>query len=156
MGSGVERLGSGKVLSNFDLEAKLKRVKGFAGVFSIDQLKFAPKEGMGLIVNFRAASQPGTHWVAIYFDTDLVYYFDPFGEPPPVLIESFLKRYSKPYCYQNNQLQELQSDRCGMYCFYFIHEMANGVPIYSVLYKLAQHSCDANERFIQNYWGNHR
>lgn len=110
----------------------------------VDELKHAAKtisddfEEFGFIVNLdKRNEQDREHWCAVYVDPDnekVMYYYDPFGEPPNETINNELKRLIKhlklPYylSFQYNQQknQNLNSNRCGIHCMMFLREMFEG------------------------------
>ena len=110
----------------------------------VDELKHAAKtisddyEEFGFIVNLdKRDEQNREHWCAVYVDPDnekVMYYYDPFGEPPTETINNELKRLIKhfnlPYylSFQYNQRknQNLNSNRCGIHCMMFLREMFEG------------------------------
>jgi hypothetical protein len=110
----------------------------------VDELKHAAKtisddyEEFGFIVNLdKRDEQNREHWCAVYVDPDnekVMYYYDPFGEPPNETINNELKRLIKhfnlPYYlsfqYNQRKTQNLNSNRCGIHCMMFLREMFEG------------------------------
>jgi hypothetical protein len=152
---GLGSVGKGKALSNIDLENKLKGKKGFAGVFSVDTLPPLPKTGMSLIVNLEPSTMEGSHWVAVYITEKHVVFFDPFGLSGPHLLNVWMRKMKKPIIYNNSQLQDINSQRCGEYCFYFVNEMIRGTPLMDVLNALSQKPSISNEKKIEKYYRSH-
>lgn len=66
----------------------------FDGVFAEDRLPSCIRRPSSYVVNFDKANQPGSHWVAIYFDgCGNCEYFDSYGiEPKKNNIRDFIKR----------------------------------------------------------------
>jgi hypothetical protein len=113
----------------------------------VDELKHAAKtiaddyEEFGFIVNLdKRDEQNREHWCAVYVDPDnekVMYYYDPFGEPPNETINNELKRLIKhfnlPYYlsfqYNHRKTQNLNSNRCGIHCMMFLREMFEGRTI---------------------------
>jgi len=60
----------------------------FDDVYSSDTLPPRPHEQ--LVCNLDPAHCPGTHWVAIYVDSDYGEYFDSIGSTPPDSIRKYL------------------------------------------------------------------
>jgi hypothetical protein len=127
----------------------------------VDELKHAAKtisddfEEFGFIVNLdKRNEQDREHWCAVYVDPDnekVMYYYDPFGEPPNETINNELKRLIKhlklPYylSFQYNQQknQNLNSNRCGIHCMMFLREMFEG--------QTTEQATDHNEKEAQEF-----
>ena len=89
------------------------------GVFSKDRLPVERAPG-GYIINLQSeADGDGTHWTyAQIFQTKkgkTALYFDSFGAPCPLEVNKFLMPF-KPIAYNNRQIQDLNSQHCGLYC----------------------------------------
>lgn len=101
---------------------KLTR-KYFQGVFPSDQL---PKKRISqrpaiFIVNSDPSYRSGQHWLAIFLD-DLnnAEYFDSYGtQPLNIAIKNFLKRNSKNFKINYQQVQGYFSTTCGHYCMLY-------------------------------------
>jgi hypothetical protein len=101
-------------LSNIDIDKVMKQYQKkypsfiYPGTFPVDcptaircpltgiNVKKLISEGktkMGVIFNLDRHDQPGSHWVATYFDFKRckIFYFDPVGVPPPQMIREFLE-----------------------------------------------------------------
>lgn len=95
------------------------------GVFASNRLpRTIPKrKKVALIVNTDPAHKPGQHWCAFFLTPTCVYFFDSYGNSPP--IKSFhrlmhSRRYKKVFS------RKIQGNGrvCGHYCMYFILAMA--------------------------------
>ena len=68
----------------YEIKEKMKKEKGFRGVFMSDNLPKKMKRFENSIVNLDTSDslRNGTHWVCYYNDPKYQYteYFDPFGE----------------------------------------------------------------------------
>jgi len=92
----------------------------------------------GFIVNLDKRNEDKKeHWTAVYVDTDnekILFYYDPFGDPPTETINNGLKDLVKhlnlPYYlraeYNMKKNQNLNSNRCGIHCMQFLRDMFNG------------------------------
>ena len=81
------------------------------------------------IFNTDPASKPGTHWVAVYFNTrGRGYYFDPLGVAPSSSIAEFFFANGKSHAYNHHQIQSAATDACGHYCVMFLGRCARGHP----------------------------
>lgn len=111
---------------------------------------------LGFVLNLSKHNEPGTHWVALYFNIkkSQIYYFDSTAEPPPGNIINLMNRIAS-FCYSVNiiksndikninknkfvrftgvdvQYNRMQHQRgnseCGVYSTNFIINMINDVP----------------------------
>ena len=114
--------------------------KGFKGVFAIDEIDKIPiSNKMGVILNLDKSNEPGSHWVALYIDTEddqAVEYYDSYGEDPP---ESLMKDIKglvdkiNPDIYLKFKINRIKqqaenSDSCGIHSMMFLIDRFNGKP----------------------------
>lgn len=97
-------------------------------VLAKDQL---PKQKLhyvrAFIVNTDKSSEPGEHWVVIYFRGNTAFYFDSYGLPPPTdYIEPFMLRHARQIIWNHRRLQSVDYAVCGMYCIYALDGLARG------------------------------
>ena len=94
----------------------------FLGVYPSDQLPNAPKgKSFSLIINLDTHTEPGSHFVAVFFDKKKIEYFDSYGLPPFVpKIKNFLKSVKKNFCWNNICIQSYTSLHCGLYCLAYL------------------------------------
>ncbi len=98
------------------------------------------KTKLGIIYNLDKHNEPGSHWVAVYFDIKKcqIIYYDSVGIPPPKLIVSFLNELKKDcenyYNVKRNQKRKVDifvnetrcqygSSECGVFSMNFIISM---------------------------------
>jgi len=111
--------------SNIDLEDMAGRLKlNLVGVYSKDELPDKIQVG-SYIINLQDSTEGnGTHWTLIMvFDRKNALYFDAFGQIFPKEVGTFLKNY-KPIPYSNRIIQDIDSNRCGLYCIACMHYMS--------------------------------
>jgi hypothetical protein len=111
--------------SNIDLEDMAGRLKlNLVGVYSKDELPDKIQVG-SYIINLQDSTEGnGTHWTLIMvFDRKNALYFDAFGQIFPKEVGTFLKNY-KPIPYSNRIIQDVDSNRCGLYCIACMHYMS--------------------------------
>ena len=137
-------------LTNFDIDDKLSHLKGYRGCYAKDNLPRKIKRKEYAVVNLDDSGNPGTHWVAVVNDPkcDFVEYFDPFGIMPPTEIHEYMKTAQKDIRYNDNQLQDTLSVKCGYFCCHYITERAKGKQPLDVLYSLTQVPSEHNENII--------
>ena len=137
-------------LSNYDIDNKLFHLKDYRGCFAKDNLPKKIKSREYTVVNLDDSGNPGTHWTAVVNDLkcDFVEYFDPFGIIPSSEIHNYLKTAGKDIRFNDNQLQDTLSVRCGYFCCHYITERAKGKQPLDVLYDLTQTPSAYNEKII--------
>jgi hypothetical protein len=132
------------MLSNFDIEDMAKDADlDLIGVFSKDQM---PKERVAgcYIINLQNSGDgDGTHWICCkIFANGKACYFDSFGMPMPIEINSFLMKL-KPVATNNREIQDLKSDKCGYFCLAFCYYFNNFDPykadVFNAYQKLLDH-----------------
>jgi hypothetical protein len=109
------------MLTNFDLEdIAEKDGLDLIGVFSKNMLPMERIAGSYIINLQNYEDGDGTHWVACkIFTNKKCCYFDPFGSPMPIEVNSFLMPF-KPVAQNNRQIQDIKSVKCGYFCLSFI------------------------------------
>ncbi len=93
----------------------------------VNQIGFRNKlikgENPNYIINLASAGQEGTHWVALYLG-DNAYYFDSFGQVPPLEVLDLIDQCGYPEYFINaKQIQDIRSGFCGEYCVLFLKYM---------------------------------
>ena len=101
------------------------------------------KTKLGIIYNLDEHDEPGSHWVATFFDFTKcrILYFDSVGLPPPKMILNFLKKMKKSCedyhlktfgkekkgeIYINETRFQFGNSECGVFSMYFIIAMLQG------------------------------
>lgn len=104
------------------------------------------KTRLGVIYNLDKHDEPGSHWVAVYFDfkKDVIFYFDSTGSPPPRMIVNFLQKLKescKEYyrntfnkekdinIYINRTQFQFGNSECGIFSMYFLISNLKGKNI---------------------------
>jgi ABC-type cobalt transport system substrate-binding protein len=138
-------------LSNFDIEriiSQLDLQTVYNGCYSKDQLKELNRGFY--IVNLQSSEDGnGTHWCCLYV-VNPVYsiWFDSFGFPPPIEIESLLHNYD----YNRQDIQNIDSSACGYYCIAFIKFMfgkTNVRKAFSTFIKLFNNNTKYNDKILE-------
>ena len=115
------------MLSNFDIENICYDLKlSCIGVFSKDRLPHMPYKGAYFINLQNINDGGGTHFTFMFLDNTSGLYFDSFGMPPPTNINHLIK--NKKMMYNNRQIQDLHSEKCGWFCIaldYYLKYDAN-------------------------------
>lgn len=130
----------------------LENVKGFKGVFSIDEfLNKSLEPGESYIANLDISSGPGTHWISITAPISMkeVLYYDSFGIPPDNRLVQFMKTSGKDILWNSSQHQHIRSNRCGFFAAHVIREINKDISFYKVMYNLDQNPSLANEENVK-------
>ena len=109
--------------TNTELE-KIARGHGIylKGIFlnnEIGNLKAAPGFYIFNLDRKKTNGDSGTHWVCAYCLPGLALYCDSFGQPPTMEVENWLNTGFHMFKYTNRQVQDLDSDQCGLFCLSF-------------------------------------
>ena len=121
-----------------DYAVKLK-ISYFIGVKMRDELPSRAKINECGVLNFNTHLQSGSHWTCWYKRGNDRYYFDSFGEPPPLELLCYLKTPSElerdlPAIKCNAvTVQHDQSNECGSLCLYVLKQMSRGISFSSIL-----------------------
>jgi len=111
------------------------RVKGFDGVFSVDNL---PEDPHLLVCNTDPSDEPGRHWIAIYVDNEgHGEFFDSFGRRPVVDFEHYMNRHCLSWNYNDKHLQSIVSKFCGHFCIYFCILRSRGYDMCKIVRSLS-------------------
>ena len=110
-------------LTNFDKQKYYQNEPILNGVYSRDNL-LKMKDG-AYVINLEEYSDIGTHWIALYVQTNDVTYFDSFGvEHIPEEIKTHIKNKSiKTNIFR---IEAYDSIMCGYFCIGFIDFMLAG------------------------------
>ena len=120
------------------------------GVYPRDHLPDCTHPGL-YIVNVDASSQPGSHWLLIWVDSNCNgYVFDSLGSNQ--LYTPVIENIIHGNCFQmvNRQLQCDESNVCGGYALYFARELAKHGQLCNVLEPFIL-TCVTNDVFVRNY-----
>ena len=134
------------------LKKDLKSKAIFKKVCALDQLE-KPTFPSANIINSDPSSEPGEHWVAVYFDKrGRGEYFDSYGLPPILVgLESYMDVYSlSGWIYNRKTLQAYFSSFCGHYCVYFILFRCRGVPLHAIVSDFTSNLTE-NDRSISRF-----
>lgn len=103
----------------YELVKKYK-IPNFLGVYMKDNLmqeygqtgKLLLPNNSCCVTNFQNSYQEGSHWVCFYKLNGKTYYFDSYGERPPVNVS----------CEYNTFRVQYDNQHCGLYCLYILVE----------------------------------
>ena len=118
----------------------LIKIPNFAGVKMRDELKGKSKRNECGIINLNTSYESGSHWTCFYHDSNNDrYYFDSFGEPPPVELLKYLKSASEfdqdlPAIKRNSiTVQHDESSECGSLCLFVLKQLSEGMSFPDII-----------------------
>jgi len=106
--------------------------------FSLSKSLKDGKTKTGIIFNLDSHNKPGSHWVAMFIDSQRrdIYYLDSYGEKIPRQIKKFVTKVQKQSLnvgnkkeyklLENKRRHQFGDSECGMYSLYFIIKMLMG------------------------------
>lgn len=108
--------------------------------FNIDNY---PQKRFAMVLNLDKHDQPGSHWVAIYFNVNPkkanygIYYYDSTASPPDPEVVEFMemvkgqiakKNYKKPFQSKFNTIQrQFKNTECGVFCLVFLTQCVKDI-----------------------------
>ena len=107
----------------------------FKSVLPRDRLPSRVVYPSSYVVNTHESSKKGEHWLALYFDkTGYCTFFDPFGLSPSFYgFDNYLKKTSRGFTFNTQQIQSVTSSVCGYYCIYFVLLMSRNFTLKEIL-----------------------
>ena len=106
-------------LTNLQLEKLAQKVLGtnFLGVYPADAgPNITSSNNTSIIFNLSKHNAVGTHYVAIHFSKNKIFYFDSYGKKlTNKSILTYLKSFSLPIFYHTKSVQPPESIFCSLY-----------------------------------------
>ena len=139
-------------LTNFEIQKYYQNEHRFNGVYSRDNL---PKIKDGAyVISLDEHSDIGTHWVALYANSNSVTYFDSFGvEHIPKKIKAFIG-YSLSRTTNIFRIQAYDSIMCRHFCIGFIDFMLAGKTLTEYTNLFSPNNFKKNDDIILKYFMN--
>nr|DAC81423.1 TPA_asm: adenain [Strongylocentrotus sea urchin adintovirus] len=109
------------------------------------------------VVNVDPRSQPGSHWVAFYFEGGKGEFFDSYGNEPSFYSKrftTFLQRNSVSWIYNSKRVQGTLSTVCGQYCIFYNLKRCQGYTLTPIVSAFGN-DFNKNDSKINN-WFNRR
>jgi len=99
----------------------------FLGAFAKDELPIQPAYPSCLIINTDPRSEPGEHWLALYYNKyGYADFFDSYAHSPEYFgLDEYIFRTSVGCDYNKKRIQG-SSSFCGFYCILFLFFKARG------------------------------
>jgi len=122
-------------MNGLDIERVLRRHchPEFLGIFARDNLPVIRRRPVLLVVNTDNSKKSGSHWVAMFIDSNNGEFFDSLGQQPLVDFASFMNRYCSHWTYSDMQIQSISSYFCGHYVIYFCIQRKRGIDMQKIL-----------------------
>jgi hypothetical protein len=141
-----------KILSRDPYTAKY-----YLGVFPCDKIPAIEQFPSAMVINTDKHDEKGTHWLAIYIQSNYTLeFFDSYGLPPEAYgkdITKFLKKYPN-IRWNKIVMQSLTSNVCGQYCIYFILRRCQGLCMKFIIHQLAGKKNDFRlYQFVKKRYG---
>jgi hypothetical protein len=113
-------------LNTMQIDAFMRNDPIYLKTLALNQLKDVipptPFLPLKMIINLQTQNLPGDHWVAIVRNANRIgYYFDSYGEMPPLPIQHWLANNCSEWHHNYQQVQH-DSDNlsCGYLCIIFL------------------------------------
>ena len=103
-------------ISNFKINEILKDDKFYIGTYSKDNVPIL-KNNQSTIVNLADSSNKDSHWIAMKFINNKLFYFDSYGIP---FIPDIIKKQYKKIIVNIYRIQSIDSNECGRFFISFI------------------------------------
>lgn len=94
--------------------------KQFLGCFSSDNYPKSFKKNEFFIVNKDSSNEIGSHWMAVFYNTDIIEFFDSGGTNEKTVL-SFLSFDKTFQCaFNETPIQPRDTNTCGEFCVFYI------------------------------------
>jgi hypothetical protein len=129
-------------LTNLQVEKIGKKLIGdsFLGVYPSDSIPSIKNiNNNSIIFNLSTHSEPGSHYVAVLFNKNKIYYFDSYGKKlSNKHIKNNLKQYKLPIFYHTRTIQDNNSIFCGLFTLAYLRAIQklklNPAQFYEMFY----------------------
>lgn len=143
-------------LTNIQLEKFGKKILGkhFLGVYPSDSMpRVSNVNNSSIIFNLSKHTEPGSHFVAVFFSDGKIYYFDSFGKKlTNHYIKKHLKKFNLPIFFHNRTIQHIDSVFCGFYALGYLKSFQLRKNDPSIFYNLFQYPANKkNDDIVLKY-----
>lgn len=141
-------------MNNLELEAILKNLP--VTVCCADDLpSIVKKRPHFYLTNTSKCQESGLHWTVFYFPKKgPCEFFDSLGEYPETYHRRFrnvLINNGPDYLYTSNAIQPDYSNKCGLFCIYFIHKRCMNISYAMMLRNFSKTNLDVNDERVMQY-----
>lgn len=107
--------------SNIDIEEACEKLSiNLNKCCMKDELDLKHLYNGGYIINLANSDQNGTHWTSFFKDGSNIYYFDSYGVVPAQDEAILFKKNHDKLYYNKIQIQDFESNVCGLFCILFL------------------------------------
>ena len=143
-----QMIGQGREVNNGLTDSQIKHICNhfkipLIGVFEKDDID--ELEDGNYVINLNGHS----HWTGLVKDGRTICYWDSFGFPAPENIDEL----ASPYCYNNKDIQDINSTSCGYYTIAFLKFLTgkpNKSKLYSVFVDMFSDNTKQNEKILRS------
>ena len=125
----------------------------YHGTFTEASIPFnlIEKNNIFFIVNTVSNVAIMGHWVLIFINKNVLYYFDSYGNlPPDNNIMKFIKTFPrKRYLINVKSLQSNNSFVCGAYCIYLAYFKCKGISFPSILARFSRNKRNNDKKVLR-------
>lgn len=118
---------------------RIRKTKEYKGIYSSNNInkKLNKVSNFCIVVNLnKRAKRNKGHFIVIHASSNRILYFDPLGNPCYVKsIFKFMKKCKRPIFHNLNQIQDMNSIYCGLYCILFTLYFDRKKPFKMIFYK---------------------
>ena len=141
-------------MNNLELEAILKNLP--ITVCCADDLPSSVKKRPYFdLTNTSKCQESGLHWTVFYFPKKgPCEFFDSLGENPETYHRRFRNVFisnGPDYLYTSNTIQPDYSNKCGLFCIYFIHKRCMNISHAMMLRNFSKSNLDFNDERVVQY-----
>lgn len=123
----------------------------YGGVVAVDQLPMIVHKPKIYIVNTDPIALPGQHWVTLFMDRELCEHFDSAGLRPRNDFELYLTAKGPNYLYNNNRLQDFNTETCGLFCLFYCYFRCRNYSFNEIL-DMFYDNLKLNEKLVKYFF----
>jgi len=130
-------------LTNYELEKLAKNIlgKSFLGVYPSDSMPAIKNfKSTSIIFNLSKHSEAGTHYIAVFFNNNKIFYFDSYGKKlTNYNIKKNLSQFNLPIYYHKRTIQHKSSIFCSLFALAYLKVTQKNKKPPSYFYTLFKH-----------------
>lgn len=143
-------------LTNIEVENIGKKLLGnlFVGVYPADSIpNIKNMTNKSIIFNLSKHTEPGSHYIAVYFKRTKILYFDSYGKSlTNKYIKKNLKKYKRPIFFHTRSIQEPNSIFCGLFALAYLKAVQKNKTSPNNFYKFFNNPPDKqNDEIVTDY-----
>jgi hypothetical protein len=127
-------------LTNNEVENLGKQLLGnlFVGVYPADSIpNIKSMTNKSVIFNLSKHTEPGSHYIAIFFQKNKILYFDSYGKRlKNKYIRKTLKKFNFPIFYHTRSIQDTNCIFCGLFALAYLKAIQKNKMTPNNFYKM--------------------